>query len=99
MVRRRRRSDGGAFWGCSTYPRCRGICDVESARPNAVVGEAPPVLAAAARAGGSARAELDRRTVRQGARVRRRGPWIVPRRRPRPVFGGSALTLTYLIML
>ena len=25
MVMRSRRSDGGKFWGCSTYPACRGI--------------------------------------------------------------------------
>jgi hypothetical protein len=25
MVRRTRQSDGGAFWGCSNYPKCRGI--------------------------------------------------------------------------
>lgn len=25
MVRRTRKSDGGQFWGCSNYPKCRGI--------------------------------------------------------------------------
>lgn len=27
MVLRTRKSDGGSFWGCSAYPRCRGIRD------------------------------------------------------------------------
>jgi len=27
MVKRYRRTDGGAFWGCSQYPRCPGIVD------------------------------------------------------------------------
>ena len=25
MIRRTRKSDGGTFWGCSNYPKCRGI--------------------------------------------------------------------------
>ena len=25
MVRRTRKSDGGTFWGCSSFPKCRGI--------------------------------------------------------------------------
>ena len=29
MVLRRRRSDGNPFYGCSTYPKCRGIIAVE----------------------------------------------------------------------
>ena len=29
MVLRRRRSDGNPFYGCSTYPKCRGIVAVE----------------------------------------------------------------------
>jgi hypothetical protein len=29
MVLRTRKSDGGSFWGCSAYPRCRGIRDAQ----------------------------------------------------------------------
>jgi DNA helicase II / ATP-dependent DNA helicase PcrA len=25
MIKRHRKSDGNAFWGCSTFPRCRGL--------------------------------------------------------------------------
>lgn len=29
MVLRRRKSDGGKFFGCSSYPECRGIVNVQ----------------------------------------------------------------------
>jgi restriction system protein len=28
MLLRTRKNDGGRFWGCSTYPRCRGVREV-----------------------------------------------------------------------
>lgn len=31
MVRRERRSDGAAFWGCSTFPACRGTRELAPA--------------------------------------------------------------------
>lgn len=29
MVLRKRKSDGGSFWGCSSYPECRGIRNID----------------------------------------------------------------------
>lgn len=31
MVERTRRKDGGAFWGCSNYPRCKTTLPMRSA--------------------------------------------------------------------
>lgn len=30
MILRKRKSDGASFWGCSQYPKCRGIVNVDS---------------------------------------------------------------------
>src|ERR1035437_4986802 len=45
MVRRERRSDGAAFWGCSTFPVCRGTREIAppAATPNRLAGGTPTV--------------------------------------------------------
>ena len=34
MVKRRRKSDNGEFWGCSNYPRCKMACNDKDGQPN-----------------------------------------------------------------
>ena len=45
MVRRERRSDGAAFWGCSTFPACRGTRELVPAagglRRRAAIADRP----------------------------------------------------------
>ncbi len=86
MVRRRRGRDGAEFWGCPRFPSCRGTVDI------AAVGErgpaetsghvaAPtnsterPIVTAAA--GGSARADFQRRRDRDRERLRRARPTLL----------------------
>jgi len=87
MVRRRRRTDGAEFWGCLRYPACHGtreLAVVETARPTLEAPEAeasekpglePPLQTSIA--GGSARAEFERRRDRDREALRKGRPIIL----------------------
>jgi hypothetical protein len=87
MVLRRRRSDGAEFWGCPRYPACHGtreLAVVETTAPalEAPEDEAHEVLnlelpARPSIAGGSARAEFERRRTRDRAVIRKQRPLIL----------------------
>src|SRR3954447_15306735 len=74
MVPRRRRSDGGSFWGCPSYPRCRGTRPVlgraVQASPPAPAAHEPPVDPGVA--GGSARHRYERLHDQREARITER---------------------------
>src|SRR3954452_23069156 len=74
MVPRRRRSDGGSFWGCPSYPRCRGTRAVlgsdVAASPLAAAADEPPVDPGVA--GGSARHRYERLHDQREARITER---------------------------
>jgi hypothetical protein len=73
MIRRTRRTDDAAFWGCSDFPTCRGTRAIE-----ATVGETAPITPTESpRAGGSARATYERRLAAHDARIRKRRPDIL----------------------
>jgi hypothetical protein len=83
MVRRTRRADGAAFWGCPAFPACRGTRPlVDAASPPAATATPaadapvafPPVQDSA---GASADAEFARRRERHVARVRADRPEIL----------------------
>jgi len=82
MLRRRRRTDGAEFWGCSRSPACRGMRELgapetiepETLEPRTL--EPEPVLRASV-PGGSARAEFDRRAARDREVIRRARPFIL----------------------
>lgn len=40
---RRGKNAGSQFWGCSTYPRCKGTRNVEASEPETKVGEAKEI--------------------------------------------------------
>src|SRR3954454_16455106 len=74
MVSRRRRSDGGSFWGCPSYPSCRGTRPVLGTESEAAALAAP---AHAPRvnpgvAGGSARHRYERLHDQREARITER---------------------------
>ncbi len=86
MTLRKRRSDGGEFWGCSRFPACRSVRQIEAValEPEAMRPSAPPLpqptIAAPADdpietglAGGSAREKHDRLAARRQAEVK--GRW------------------------
>jgi len=92
MVVRKRRTDRAEFWGCSRFPACRGIrqADVSGdaspadpaeptgahyARPGAQPDEAAQPVPSFA--GGSARAEFERRAERHRAVMRVARPRLV----------------------
>jgi len=91
MVRRRRRSDGTAFWGCSLFPRCRGTRELptiglsEPIEPTTTTATLATAAATgeverprpASPAGGSTRAEFERRRQRDEERRRRARPAIL----------------------
>jgi hypothetical protein len=92
MVERRRRSDGAAFWGCSRYPGCRGIRDVAGTQ-GAAVPPPPPVRSdGLSAAGGSAKAEYDRRMVKHTAS-------LPGRRRRARLIGLGFLALALVVWL
>lgn len=33
MLLRSRKTDGGQFWGCSSFPECRGIVPIDALKP------------------------------------------------------------------
>ncbi len=100
MVRRARRSDQSGFWGCSTYPRCRGTRPLEAVKqvrphdpPSPVAGAVPWDDPSWRRreAGESARATYERRRERHRARVRDA--------RPRIIFFGLVLVIAGVALL
>jgi hypothetical protein len=67
----RGRYEGQQFWGCSTYPKCRGTI---------AIAEDPPEHAAksvASAAGGSAQAEFETRKRRRAERIKQTWPVAV----------------------
>lgn len=62
---------GQQFWGCSTFPRCRGTIPIATDPPGF---EAAPVSSAA---GGSAQAEFEAGKRRRAERIRRTWPVAV----------------------
>jgi len=100
MVRRQNRRDRSEFWGCPTYPRCRGtrpIDAIDSVRrhdprpslPNAILEDGPSRRRA--EAGASARATYERRLERHRARVQKR--------RPRTLIIGAVLVVVGLVLV
>ena len=86
MVRRRRGRDGAEFWGCPRFPLCRGTVDLAAVGEREPVETSGPVAAATkgterpivtAAAGGSARAEFQRRRERDRERLRRARPALL----------------------
>ena len=87
MVRRRRRTDGTEFWGCPRYPACRGTRELAVVETTGPTLEAPEVEASepleverpvrTSIAGGSARAEFQRRRTRNREVLRKRRPIIL----------------------
>ena len=86
MVLRRRGRDGTEFWGCPRFPLCRGTVDFAAVGEREPVETSGPVAAAAkgterpivtAAAGGSARAEFQRRRGRDRERLRRARPALL----------------------
>jgi CBS domain containing-hemolysin-like protein len=61
MVRRVRGSDGAPFWGCSTFPECRGTREIVTA---AIVGHQPAATVGQAR---GRRLRFDRLVLACGA--------------------------------
>jgi hypothetical protein len=89
MVRRKRRLDRAEFWGCPTFPRCRGtrpleaIDQVRPSDPGAVIEGATPWDDDSWRrhsaAGSSARAAFQRRAARHREKTRQNRPAILLR--------------------
>jgi len=87
MVRRRRRTDGTEFWGCPRYPACHGTRELAVVETTGPTLEAPEVEASepleverpvrTSIAGGSARAEFQRRRTRNREVLRKRRPIIL----------------------
>ena len=87
MVRRRRRTDGTEFWDCPRYPACHGTRELAVVETTGPTLEAPEVEASEALelerpvrtsiAGGSARAEFQRRRTRNREVLRKRRPIIL----------------------
>jgi hypothetical protein len=77
MVRRRRRADGSAFWGCPRYPECRGTRAIDDLPEPPPVGTRP--LLNRDRAGASAERQFERRRAKHEERVRQARPEIVIR--------------------
>ena len=83
LLRRRRRSAGAEFWGCSRYPQCRGTRELtavetpEPPEPGSFAAFEPERPALSSGAGGSARAEFERRRARDKEVIRRVRPWIL----------------------
>lgn len=73
MIRRTRRADGAAFWGCSDFPTCRGTRAIETTVDHTALITAIE----APRAGGSARTTYERRLSAHEARVRKRRPAVL----------------------
>src|SRR4051794_3587158 len=67
MVSRRRRSDGGSFWGCPSYPSCRGTRPVLGTESEAAAPRVNPGVA-----GGSARHRYERLHDQREARITER---------------------------
>jgi hypothetical protein len=79
MVIRRRRSDGAEFCGCPRYPACHGtreLAVVETTAPEHEMLDLD-MPARPSVAGGSARAEFERRRTRDRAVIRKQRPLIL----------------------
>ena len=79
MVRRNRKSDGAPFWGCPRFPQCRGIRPIEPRfEPTQAPQEIHPTPSRSESvAGGSARAEFEKRRDRHRNELRTQKPWVL----------------------
>lgn len=86
MERRRRGRDGAEFWGCPRFPACRGTLGVtavqapqpvELTQPEAIATVDVERRSSTSVAGGSARAEFERRGERDRERLRRARPALL----------------------
>jgi hypothetical protein len=91
MVRRQNRTDRSEFWGCSTYPVCRGTQVIEAPVTDPPVVSAPLPSAPPAHAGGSARRSYERRLAKHQDEVRARRPAILA--------AGGGLMATGVVLL
>ncbi len=91
MVRRQNRTDRTEFWGCSTYPVCRGTRSIEAPATEPPVVAAPLASAPPAHAGGSARRTYERRLAKHQDEVRTRRPAILA--------AGGVLMATGVVLL
>lgn len=77
MVRRTRRADGQAFWGCPRYPTCRGTRPIDDVLELVVAPTA--TLVKRDRPGASADRQFERRRDKHKARVEADRPAIIAR--------------------
>ena len=91
MVRRQNRTDRSEFWGCSTYPRCRGTRSIDASATQGAALPAPLASAPPVHAGGSARRTYERRLAKHQDEVRARRPAILA--------AGGVLMATGVVLL
>ena len=66
--------EGQKFWGCTTYPACRGVIDVGPPADELVAAGGEVVMSPA---GASAQAEFERQRQRNRERIRRQWPFAI----------------------